>query len=58
MRFWDYATFAAAISSIVWFGWICTRGEDQRHEEDAARDFFDRHGVWPDEVADDDPRRT
>ncbi|WP_205697734.1 hypothetical protein [Conexibacter sp. SYSU D00693] len=24
-------------------------GDAERYEEDAARDFFDRHGRWPDE---------
>ena len=24
-------------------------GDRERHREDAARDYFDRHGHWPDE---------
>ena len=34
------------------FGWLFRQGvagERDRDREDAARDFFDRHGRWPDE---------
>jgi hypothetical protein len=24
-------------------------GDDERQDEDAARDYFDKHGRWPDE---------
>jgi hypothetical protein len=38
----------------VWlFNWLYrvgVAGETERDEEEAARDFFDRHGVWPDQV--------
>ncbi len=27
-------------------------GEQDRYDEDAARDYFDRHGHWPDEAPD------
>ena len=40
----------------VWlFNWLFrvgVAGDRERDEEDAARAFFDRHGVWPDEVPD------
>ena len=26
---------------------IGARGEDEREREDAAREYFDRHGRWP-----------
>jgi hypothetical protein len=29
--------------------WYAARGPGDREEEDAARDFYDRHGHWPDE---------
>jgi len=36
----------AAIAGLVWIAW---RGDPDRHREDDARAFFDRHGRWPDE---------
>ena len=33
-----------------WLYRIGVSGERERDEEDDARDFFDRHGVWPDEI--------
>jgi len=35
--------------TLVWLLWTVVRPDHQRAEEDAARDFFDRHGHWPDE---------
>ena len=32
-----------------WFYLVSVRGERDREVEDAARDFFDAHGHWPDE---------
>ncbi len=32
-----------------WFYLVSVRGERDRDVEDAARDFFDAHGHWPDE---------
>ena len=37
----------AAIASLVW---IARRPDADRADEDSARDFFDRHGHWPDEA--------
>ena len=38
----------------VWlFNWLFrvgVEGDKERDQEDEARAFFDRHGVWPDEV--------
>ena len=28
---------------------IGVRGEQERYDEEAAREYFDRHGRWPDE---------
>ena len=36
-----------------WLYRVGVAGERERDEEDRAREDFDRHGVWPDEV----PRR-
>jgi hypothetical protein len=32
-----------------WFYLVSVRGERDRDVEDAAREFFDAHGHWPDE---------
>ncbi len=34
-----------------WLYRVGVSGERERDEEDDARDFFDRHGVWPDEIS-------
>jgi hypothetical protein len=33
-----------------WLYRVGVAGEHERDEEDDARAFFDRHGVWPDEI--------
>jgi hypothetical protein len=35
--------------------WAATRGNADREEEDAARDFFSLHGHWPDEAPPETP---
>jgi nitrogen fixation-related uncharacterized protein len=45
---------------IAWILWTIRDGDAERHAEDAARDFFERHGHWPDqtpEEADEERRR-
>ena len=36
-----------AIYFINWLFRIGVTGDRQREDEDAARDYFDRHGHWP-----------
>lgn len=36
----------AAVGALLWFA---AKGHAERDEEDAAREFYDRHGHWPDE---------
>ncbi len=36
-------------ASIAFLAWFAGRGHGDRDEEDAARDFYDAHGHWPDE---------
>jgi hypothetical protein len=36
-----------AIYFVNWLFRAGARGERQRDEEDAAREYFDRHGRWP-----------
>lgn len=49
----DWFFVGLAVGSIVLFGWIISRGHDERHDEDAARAHFDRHGHFPDEDPDE-----
>ena len=58
MRPIDIATAAAIVACGIWFVWMVSRGNDERAREDEARGFFDEHGVWPDELPDDDARRA
>ncbi len=34
-----------------WLWRVGVAGEKERDEEDAAREFYDKHGRWPDEPA-------
>jgi hypothetical protein len=46
---WDIAAILAAFAAIGWFVKVMLSGDDERHEEEAARAFFDEHNHWPDE---------
>ena len=46
------ATAIAAVGGIgliVALIWVARSGSGEREDEEAARDFFTRHGHWPDE---------
>jgi hypothetical protein len=47
------AGIAGAGLAIFAMNWLIRKATDDpaRAEEEAAREFFDRHGRWPDEVA-------
>lgn len=40
----------AAVVGIGWILYMLRHGDSDRHDEDAARTFFDEHGHWPDET--------
>jgi hypothetical protein len=40
----------AGVAGIIWILWVMRHGDKDRHDEDAARAFFDEHGHWPDET--------
>jgi hypothetical protein len=42
---------SAGLSTFLlnWLYRVGVQGERERDQEDAARAYFDRHGVWPDE---------
>jgi hypothetical protein len=37
------------LGAIAALAWYAGSGHADRDAEDAARDFYDRHGRWPDE---------
>jgi hypothetical protein len=47
-----YAIFICVVCvvGIAWIIWVMRNGDEERHEEDRARLFFDEHGHWPDET--------
>lgn len=47
------ASIIAIVVGAVFIGYVCRealRGAPERQAEEAARDFYARHGRWPDEV--------
>ena len=49
MQPWDWLAVIASFAAIGWFVKVMLTGADERAQEDAAREYFDRHGRWPDE---------
>jgi hypothetical protein len=41
------------VVGIAWIIYVMRNGDKDRHQEDAARAFFDEHGHWPDETLED-----
>ena len=48
---WSVIGILGGAAGIVVLLWAARTGLTDRHDEDAARDFYDRHGRWPDEPA-------
>jgi hypothetical protein len=46
---WGIIGTLGAIASVALLVWIAAKGHSDRHAEDAAREFYDLHGHWPDE---------
>ena len=53
---WGILGVLGAIASIAALIWVAAKGHDDRNAEDAAREFFDRNGHWPDEERTASPR--
>ncbi len=47
---WSALAVVGSLAAIGWLVWIGATGDREREEEEAARDFFDLHGHWPDEA--------
>lgn len=47
-------TVLGSFAVCAWLVWIIARGsgEPDRRAEEAARDYYDVHGRWPDESSD------
>ncbi len=46
---WAIIALVSSFGSIALLLDLQAKGRGDRDEEDAAREFFDRHGRWPDE---------
>ena len=46
---WSAIAVIGGVGSIVVLARFAGAGHAERDQEDAARDFYDRHGRWPDE---------
>lgn len=47
--FWGVAGVVGGTASIIVLAYYAARGNQEREDEDAAREFYDLHGRWPDE---------
>ncbi len=48
--FWSALAAVGSLAAVGWLIWIGATGDRDREEEEEAREFFDRHGHWPDEA--------
>ena len=46
---WSIIALLATIAVCGGVGYAMLTGRDDRQHEEEAREFFDRHGHWPDE---------
>ena len=53
----DVLSVVAAFAAIGWLVRVIFTGNDDRADEDDARQFFDEHGHWPDEDPSEADRR-
>jgi hypothetical protein len=47
--FWAAVAIVGTVGSVAFLLWLQAKGSPEREAEEAARDYFDRHGHWPDE---------
>lgn len=48
---WSAVGVVGGLGGIIVLLWAARTGQSDRDDEDAARDFYDAHGRWPDEPA-------
>jgi hypothetical protein len=46
---WGIAGTVGAFASIVALVWVAAKGHADREAEQEAREFYARHGHWPDD---------
>ena len=46
---WSLIALVGSILVIAMIGYAIATGRDDRDKEEAAREYFDEHGHWPDE---------
>jgi hypothetical protein len=51
---WGIIGIVGSIAAVGALLWVAAKGHKDRDAEDEAREFYDRHGHWPDE----EPVRT
>jgi uncharacterized membrane protein len=47
---WSIIAIAGAILVVVVIFYFLITGRNDRDDDEAAREYFDRHGHWPDEA--------
>lgn len=55
--FWSIFGVGGSVAGIALIVYLQAKGPGERTEEDDARAFFDEHGHWPDETAEDAAQR-
>jgi hypothetical protein len=46
---WSIVAVVGGVGTCVVIGYFMLTGRHDREREERAREFFDRHGHWPDE---------
>ena len=46
---WGAIGVVGGLGCVIMLAWFIGRGHGDRDDEDAARDFYEAHGRWPDE---------
>ena len=45
----SYLGSVLGVGALLYLVYLAARPDQERHDEDDARTFFDEHGRWPDE---------
>ncbi len=50
LEIWTYISFALAVAMCAVVLYFLAKKDNDREKEEAAREYFDAHGRWPDEA--------
>ena len=50
LEIWTYIAMALAVAMCCVVLYFLAKKDDDREKEEAAREYFDAHGHWPDEA--------